>query len=62
MLKVRREKIFSNFLFFIFLVKMNQFAKKRQKKKFENFDFFLSLRNVGDFDPFDPWRENQSFF
>ena len=39
---------FSKIFFFEFLVQNDSIRKKKQ--------------NVGDFDPFDPWRENQSFF
>ena len=61
MFKVRREKNFPNF-FFDFLVQNDSIRKKKQNIFLKNLIFFLSLRNVGDFDPFDPWRENQSFF
>ena len=60
MLKVRREKNFPIF-FLIFLFRMTQFAKKANFFCWK-FWFFLSLRNVGDFALFAPWRENQSFF
>ena len=53
---------FSKLFFFIFLFRMTQFAKKSKKKNWKIWIFFLSLRNVGDFALFDPWRENQSFF
>ena len=60
MWRVRREKIFPIF-FFYFLVQNDSIRKKKAKKKFEK-KIILSLRNVGDFALFDPWRENQSFF
>ena len=55
-------RIFSQNFFLIFLFRMTQFAKKSKNKIVKILIFFLSLRNVGDFDLFDPWRENQSFF
>ena len=58
----RIDKNFPNFFFLIFLFRITQFAKKSKKKIWKILIFFLSLRNVGDFEPFDPWRENQSFF
>ena len=55
------RKFFQNF-FFEFLVQNDSIRKKKQNFFLKILIFFLSLRNVGDFDPFDPWRENRSFF
>ena len=56
MFKVRRDKNFPNFFFWFSCSEWFNSQKKAI--------FFLkiSLRNVGDFTLFDPWRENQSFF
>ena len=46
--KVRKGEKFSQNLFFIFLFRMTQFAKKSKKNFFENFDFFFDF-NFDDF-------------
>ena len=61
-LKVRREKNFPKIFFWFSCSEWFNSQKKAKKNFWKILIFFLSLRNVGDFEPFDPWRENQSFF